>query len=138
MTPPNIGGSAHQFTVPSTVDSVEDFIREHKAQPVYSFPERGRTGRPFIVVDSAEQILSWNIPGAIPPRLQRIAEAAVSELLAAVPGLLEAPEQVGGVANPAASKYPTGAAEFAPGVQTTHHTASALITLWCQQTYRFE
>lgn len=135
MTPPNIGGSAHQFTVPSTVDWVEEFIREHKAaQPVYRFPERGRTGRPFVVVDSAEQILSWNIPGAIPPRLQRIAEAAVSELLAAVPGLLEAPEQVGGVANLAASKYPTGAAEFAPGVQTTEHAASALITL-CQQTY---
>jgi hypothetical protein len=52
--------------------------------------------------------------------LQRIAEAAVSELLAAVPGLLEAPEQVGRVANLAASKYPTGAAEFAPGVQMTH------------------
>jgi hypothetical protein len=136
LTPLNIGGSAHQFTVLLAVDLVEDFIREHKeAQLVYSFPERGRTGRPFIVVDSAEQILLWNIPGAIPPRLQRIAEAAVSELLAVVPGLLEAPEQVGGVANPVASKYPTGAAEFAPGVQTTHRTASALITLWCQQTY---
>ena len=114
--------------MPSTVDSIEEFIQgEREAQPVYRFPKRGGTGRPFIVVDSAEQILSWNIPGAIPPRLQRVAEAAVSELLAAVPGLLQAPEQPGGVANSAASKYTPGAAAFAPGVPTTEHTASALI-----------
>lgn len=46
------------------------------------------TGRPFIVVDRCGRIVSWHIPGALSPRLQKVAEAAWSQLLVDVPNLL--------------------------------------------------
>lgn len=75
-------------------------------------------------------IVAWNIPGAISPRLQKIAEDAVSALLAEVPDLLQEQGERGEIKYPSSSKFGCGMTEFSACTMSgrqeaswTHHRA---------------
>jgi hypothetical protein len=68
-----------------------------------------------MVVDQEGTIAAWNIPGAISPRLQQVAETAVTSLLAEVSDvMLPAADKYGEVQIAGDSKFGTGMRMFSP------------------------
>lgn len=68
-----------------------------------------------MVVDEEGTIAAWNIPGAISPRLQQVAETAVTSLLAEVSGVMLPPaDKYGQVQNAGRLKFGAGLRTFSP------------------------
>ena len=88
---------------------------------IAEWPEHhGTCAQPFVVIDEEGTIAAWNIPGAISPRLQLLAETAVTSLLAEVPDAMLPPShKYGEVQNTGDLKFGTGIRTFSPCHATT-------------------